>query len=150
VLLHPRVFVGLLNVVLRRIGKPALPARPGVGEYLLPLLCAFSQWFFAGVALWCVARAFGEIAGSALPTMIAVQACAMTLGYLALIAPGGLGVTDGIRLVVLKVLLPAHGDATIAMIVIVMRLMQTVLELGLAGVGAAMWRLDQKKAAPTS
>jgi glycosyltransferase 2 family protein len=136
--LHPAIFVGSLNRLLKLIGKPPVPHTPTLGQYAVPLACAFSQWLFAGVSLWCMTRAFGAVHVDAVPTLVCVQACAMTLGYLAIIAPGGIGVTDGIRLVVLKSLLPDLPDASIAFIVIAMRVLQSLLDLSLALIASAM------------
>ena len=60
----------------------------------------------------------------------------MTFSYLALFAPGGLGVREGIYLLVLS---PVIGAEKTAIVVVALRLAQTLLELLLAAIG--LWLL---------
>ncbi len=143
VVLHPAIFVRLLNRVLAMMKKQPLDRPPTLRQFVVPVACAFSQWIFAGLAMGCMTRSLSPIGLDALPSLVAVQACAMTLGYLALIAPGGLGVTDGIRLVVLKSLVPQVDPATIAVVVVGLRIAQTAVEVLLAGAAAIVLRTQR-------
>jgi hypothetical protein len=136
VALHPRVFVGLINVLLRKLGRPPLASMPTLGRYILPVSMSFAQWLFAGLGLWLMTRAVTDVSPRLLPQFIATAALAMTFSYLALFAPGGLGVREGIYLLTLG---PMIG-ASAAVVVVAMRVIQTLIELTLAAVGAVLLR----------
>ena len=51
VMLHPRVFVGLLNWMLVKIRRQPIADVPPAHRYAIPLLFSFGQWLFAGLAL---------------------------------------------------------------------------------------------------
>jgi hypothetical protein len=60
-------------------------------------------WFVHGMSLWAVLRGVGVAASlSALPTWTACIALPMTAGFIALFAPGGVGVREGVLIEVLK------------------------------------------------
>jgi uncharacterized membrane protein YbhN (UPF0104 family) len=137
VALHPRVFVGLLNALLRRLGRAPVAGVPRVGQYVLPVAAAFGQWAFAGLGLWLMTRAVApDVSAAQIPLFIATAAMAMTVSYLALFAPGGLGVREGLYLLALG---PVVGPKA-AIVVVAMRVVQTLTELALAGVGLAALR----------
>jgi hypothetical protein len=141
VVLHPRVFVFLLNVLLRKMKRATIPRAPTLLEYVPPVLLAFAQWLLAGLALWCATRAFGDVPLSQLGWFVSLAACAMTVSYLALFAPGGLGVREGIYMLMLPQLIEGESAGTVALIVVTMRLWQTAIELSLAGIG---WWLSRR------
>jgi hypothetical protein len=138
VALHPRVFVGLINALLLRLGRAPLPSRPTLGRYLVPVAMSFAQWLFAGLGLWLMTRAVTDVSPRMLPLFVATAALAMTLSYLALFAPGGLGVREGLYLLTLGPLIGASA----AVVVVAMRIIQTLIELTLAAVGGVMLRAE--------
>lgn len=140
VALSPPVLSRSVNLLLRTLNKPTLEKFPSFRGYALPLACAVAQWIFAGTVLWCVGNAFATLPAANWIDCVFIQACAMTVGYLVLIAPAGIGPTDGIRLLMLSGLLVAAPDGTAAVIVIATRLIQTFCEVELAGVGFVMLR----------
>lgn len=141
--LHPRVFITLLNFLLTRLKRQPLKIVPSLGKFMLPVLAGFAQWVFAGLGLWLMARAVTDaVPPSMIPLFISTAALAMTFSYLALFAAGGLGVREGIYLVTLKSIL----GAPVAVVVIAMRIVQTLIELTLAGVGMALLRRHAQRA----
>jgi glycosyltransferase 2 family protein len=146
VVLHPTVFVSLLNLLLRKLKRATIDQAPTLAGYLAPVLLAFAQWLFAGAALWCAVRAFNDVPIGHIGSCIALAACAMTISYLALFAPGGLGVREGIYMLMLPRLLQAEGAGTVALVVVTLRLWQTAIELTLAGTG--WWLSRRTKGAP--
>jgi uncharacterized membrane protein YbhN (UPF0104 family) len=140
VLLHPRVFVALLNLALRKVGRRPIDAVPPLGHYLWPVLASFGQWVFAGLALWFMTAALTDVPTRLIPLCIATAALAMTISYLAPFAPGGIGVREGIFLFVLSPMLPPSERPKVAIVVVAMRIAQTLIELLLAGVGMALLR----------
>jgi len=143
VFLHPRVFTTIANFGLRLLKREPLRTSITLRDYAAPLMVTFGQWVFLGLALWCMTR---SVAGHALPFRLApffmaVTALGMTIGYLALIAPGGIGVREGIFL---AALLPIVGPP-VAVIIVAMRVMQTMVEILLAWVGLVALRSSRKR-----
>ena len=131
VCLWPPVFSALVNIVLKKLKRPPLTTVPRLSYYILPVLAAGTQWFFWGLALWCTARSVQIVSIAHLPAMICMIALANTVGYLMIFAPGGIGVREGI---LLGALLPIIGNVS-AVVVLVLRLIQTIVEIGLAAIG---------------
>lgn len=143
--LHPRVFVGLINALLTRLGRAPLSSRPTIGRYIVPVAMSFAQWLFAGLGLWLMTRAVTDVSPRMLPLFVATAALAMTLSYLALFAPGGLGVREGLYLLTLGPLIGASA----AVVVVAMRVIQTFIELTLAAIGGAMLRAQARASLPS-
>jgi glycosyltransferase 2 family protein len=138
VLLHPRVFVSMINIALRMLKRHPIAEAPPLRKYLSPVLASFGQWIFAGFALWFMTAAVIDVSPNMLPVFIASAALAMTVSYLTPFAPGGIGVREGLYLLTLG---PLIGPTT-AVIVLAMRVVQTLIEVVLAGVGMAALRHD--------
>jgi uncharacterized membrane protein YbhN (UPF0104 family) len=134
--LSPPVFTRLLNIVLRKLKRTELRATPRLRHYALPLLAAVMQWILWGLVLWLTSRSLRPIAISRLPSMIYLISLANTIAYLAVFSPGGIGVREG---VLLGGLTPLIGNAG-AVVVIAVRLIQTVVEILLAGAGVLILR----------
>lgn len=135
-MLHPAIFGRLINFALRKLKKQPLPKMPPIGTYLIPVACAFAQWVFAGLSLWFMARSVTNVSIDRIPLFMSLAALGQTVGYLALFAPGGLGVQDGISLLVLKNIL---GPIS-AIPVTLFRIARTLVEVILAGVGMLVLR----------
>jgi type IV secretory pathway TrbD component len=139
VALHPRVFAALVNVALKLLGRAPLTKIPSAGMYAIPVIMSFSQWLFAGLGLWFMTRAVVYVSPSQIPLFIAVSALAMSISYLALFSPGGLGVREWLFLITLG---PTIGLAA-AIVAVAMRVAQTLIELTLAALGFAALRAQR-------
>lgn len=111
-LLHPRVFYGIANAVLRRLGKDAIVKRLR-GRSLVHLL----GWTLLGLlwqslAIWLVLAAplglkidwWWAVAGS--------YSLAWIAGFLAIWAPGGIGVREVVFVATMQMVLPQAARAT--------------------------------------
>jgi glycosyltransferase 2 family protein len=137
VCLWPSVFGRLVNFVLRKLKKQPLPEMPVLSKYLVPVTCAFSQWVLAGISLLLVIYSVtGELRIGQLPLLIAFTAVAQTIGYLALFAPGGIGVREAILLAGLT---PLVGPL-VAVIVPIRAVAQIVVDLLLALLGVLVYK----------
>jgi glycosyltransferase 2 family protein len=143
VVLHPRVFTTVLNRLLSKMKRPLISTVPTLNQYALPVGCALAQWVFAGTALWCMSRALTDVPLTSLPGFIPLAACAMTISYLALFAPAGVGVREAIYLALLPQLIPGASAGAVVVVVVSMRLLQTLIEVALAGLG---WVMLKKRA----
>jgi len=138
VMLHPRVFVGAINFGLRRLGREPLASRLRLRDYGGPLAMVCFQWPLIGMAFWLTARSVGDVPLARAPFVISASALAVTIGFVAVFTPAGLGVREGLLLLLLA---PVLGDATTALVIVSMRFFQVVVEASLAGVGAIILRL---------
>jgi len=137
VLLHPRVFAAVGNFLLRKIGRPPVGAPPRAGGYWVPALVVAAQWVLAGLSLWLLVRSLVPVDVAHVPLLISAAAMAGTFGFLAVFAPGGLGVREGILLVILS---PVVGQGSAAVAVVAARGVQILVEAGLALAGFACLR----------
>lgn len=129
---HPRVITGVGNYTLQRLRRQGRIVLPGPRRYLLVVLLIAAQFVPAGVALWLLARSLTEVSLLWLPILISGVALSASISLLAIFAPGGIGVREGIMLVILT---PVVGGGLAAVLVIAQRCLHTVAELVLAAVG---------------
>jgi uncharacterized membrane protein YbhN (UPF0104 family) len=140
VCLYPSIFGRLVNFLLRKLKKQPLPKMPPLRAYIVPVLCAFGQWVLAGISLlWMVQSVTGELRLRDLPILISFAALSQTIGYLALFAPGGIGVREAILLAGLTPLLGPLG-ALAAIIVPIRAVAQILVDSLLAIVGLCVLR----------
>jgi uncharacterized membrane protein YbhN (UPF0104 family) len=136
VCLYPSVFAKLVNFALRKMKRQPITVAVDLRHYVLPLVAAFSQWLFWGIALWFTARAITSVPVSTLGVCIFMIAMANTIGYLVVFSPGGLGAREAVLYAGLRTIIDPKWSAVI---VIALRLIQTVVEILLAGL--AVWIL---------
>lgn len=139
---HPRVFVGLVNLGLGLLGREPLAARPRLRDYVGPMALLLVQWILFGLSLWMVARSVADVPLTQAPFFISAAAAAATLGFLAIFTPAGIGVREGILLVLLG---PVLGPET-AIVIVAARFFQAAVEAGLAGIGLVILRAAGAKA----
>ena len=137
VCLHPKVLGAAGNFVLRKLKREGTVVLPSVGRYLAAVGAILAQLVCAGVGLWLLSRSLTDVSIVWLPVFISATGLAASIGFLAIFAPAGIGVREGILLVIL---LPAVGEGVAAVIVIAVRCLQTVVEIVLAGVGFLVLR----------
>jgi uncharacterized membrane protein YbhN (UPF0104 family) len=135
-MLHPRIFVGMVNWLLKKVRRQPIEQVPGLGTYLVPVLASFGQWIFAGLALWLMTASVTDAPPRLIPLFTASAALAMTVSYLAPFSPGGLGIREGLYLITLG---PLIGPS-VAIVAVAMRIAQTLIEILFACVGLWMMR----------
>lgn len=141
--IHPAVFDRLVNAALRLLHRPPLPRMPTLRDYAVPAACAFGQWALCGAALWFMSAAVVPgLKLALLPTFICIAALAMTASYLAVFAPGGLGVREGVFLVTLT---PSLGATAAAVTVVAMRILTIGVEILLFSIGAVLLKQVQRE-----
>ncbi len=140
--LHPRIFLGLGNAILRKLKLPPLEASHDLRRYLKPLIMMLANIALAGFTLWALSRSVTQVSAALVPMFMSAAALGATVGFLAIFTPGGLGVREGILLIVLS---PIVGSANSAVIIVASRLLQIIAEAALAGVGLLLLWHDKKK-----
>ncbi|MDB5331660.1 MAG: hypothetical protein JWP03_2811 [Phycisphaerales bacterium] len=142
-LLHPKVFYGLVNRVMCRIGKPAVVRKLGFG-----ILAGLLAWTVLGLvwqslAIWVLtARPLG-LQFTKWWVVAGAYSLAWCAGFLAVWAPGGIGVRELVFVTAMRFVLPPavrqHFDdpkallGFLAFLSVLLRLWATAGELLLAG-----------------
>ena len=126
IFMAPRNLERLLNSILIRLGKEEVTILLSVGTAVKITLLYLCSWFVFGYAFWLFVS---SIAGSdtfSLLYLTGVYAVSYVTGYLALFAPGGIGVREGIMSIFLT---GAISPGVAAVVAILSRLMVTAVEL---------------------
>jgi glycosyltransferase 2 family protein len=130
--LHPRVFYPCVNWVFRRTGQPPLETKLSFPALAGLVVVTSITWVFYGFALYNVLLSVAPLSLQAAPECIAAFLFAQVVGFIALFAPAGIGVREGVLLVALR---PLVGEGPAIVVAGLARLWQTALELVLAAVG---------------
>lgn len=129
IILYPPLFTRCLNWGLRLVRREPISIRLTLPRSLLLFVLYLVAWAAYGASFWCFLRGVGL---ENLPFWkVAAASCgAYLVGFLALFAPGGLGVREGILAVLLA---PYMGPGIPAAVAVLSRLWMTIVELvGLA------------------
>jgi hypothetical protein len=144
--IHPRLFFPILNTALRKIGRAPLPDTLSYISLLRYTLYYCGVHLCNGLALLAVVVALGQPLSTA-PVVLGAALFAWTLGYLMILAPGGLGVREWL---VTEALAPVMGRDVAAVAALLWRAANILTE----AMGAALFGLlvrpipmQQKKAA---
>lgn len=138
VCLHPAVLRASANAVWRRLRREGQLVLPRPARYLSAVAALAGQIAFMGLALWCVTRALVDISPRWVPLLAAASGLAASAGLLAFFAPAGIGVREGILLVILGAVIREPGAAAVA--TVALRLVDTLVEMGLAGAALLVLR----------
>jgi hypothetical protein len=125
-LFWPPVLRRILRVAAPEAGGQAVPPLPAI---LYGVAANVTAWVGYGVALWLLARGLLPGAGLGLRASIAVFTASYLAGFLALIAPGGLGVREGLFILMLQGTLGIGAATALAL---ASRVLLTITELGAA------------------
>ncbi|HZB51504.1 MAG TPA: hypothetical protein VE547_20620, partial [Mycobacteriales bacterium] len=139
--LHPRVVVGVLDMGLRRVGRPPVPSRMSYPGILRAAGWQLLSWLLLGLHAWVLALALGATASA---TTVAVAVGGFALGYglgpLVVVTPAGAGVRETALVLTLGGVL--GGSSAALAVALVSRLLLVVTEFGQAGV----WTLLARRA----
>ncbi|MBE3123967.1 MAG: flippase-like domain-containing protein, partial [Planctomycetes bacterium] len=117
VCLHPRVFGWVGNRALRLAGYQPLPSLPRVSDYWGPIVAMLVQYFFLALGYWLVARSLTFVPASALPVLFSSVVVVTIASFLAFFAPGGVGVQEGLILLLFSPITGGGFAAVIAVLV---------------------------------
>jgi hypothetical protein len=141
-LLHPRVFGPLANRVLRAFGREPLPAVMPLSGVIAVMAFYIVNWGVIAVGIYCVARSVSSISPSDLLVAGAAQAFGYVAALVTLVAPAGLGIRDAAFAWAFKVAAPGDSFAVASLIAIVVRGVQTVVEILYVGIVTALGRRE--------
>jgi len=104
VAIHPPILNRLLKSVLKKLKRPVFRLEASYGRLLLVLLVYVLDWAAQGLGCYLLIRSFYPMPVAHLPVLLGGYAVSWMLGFLALIAPAGLGIREGIFTFVLRLI----------------------------------------------
>ncbi len=140
IIMHPKLYLALVNLGLRLTGREPLDMTLSFGQVLLWILLAMTTTLTSAAAFAVLIMAFAPMNWGHVPLLVGGLALARVIGLLALFAPAGLGVREGILMLVLPAIV---GGAEAAIVIsLASRLWYTLAEVvgGLAGLVAIKMR----------
>ncbi len=141
--LWPPFFLGIINTFLGLMKRPRITVRLTFGQMFFPLCIILGQCLVTGLSTWCMARAVAPLDIVSILPIVSINAMAGALGVLALFAPAGIGVREGVFLVMLSQFV---GEESAALLTICLRLLQIITDVLMAALGMAIFRLVRKRA----
>ncbi len=136
--LCPGVYRRVLEFCFRIFKHPPIPFHFSPGTLLLLLISNILQAGLHVTGFTLVAMGMIHLSVNALPTIGGALCLANVIGFLALFAPGGIGVREGILLLLLT---PSLGEAPAGFVAVATRLIQITGDLLTACMGVLAARL---------
>jgi uncharacterized membrane protein YbhN (UPF0104 family) len=136
-LLHPRIFRRLANRILKPFGARDIEPLPFATTIaLLVFYCC--TWLIGGLALWFMLRSLDAAPPlSTVPYLGGVAAVGAIIAVLAIFTPSGLGAREASMY---GLLLAITSEGPALGVTLLNRLVITVVEVALFGIGVASWR----------
>jgi uncharacterized membrane protein YbhN (UPF0104 family) len=114
-LCHPRVLQWILNRGLALLRRPPIQVTLSGRQLIAALLGYGAAWLLTGSGFALLAAAITPITAPQFAALVATWTAAYVIGYLSLVTPGGLGVREGIMVLLLTPLFPAPIPTVIAL-----------------------------------
>ena len=139
--LLPGLWVHLVNTALRLFRQAPLAVIPGYGVLLQSLL--LMSVHVVSITAGYAAMTSGVIGLGLddLPIFVGAICIANVLGFIAVFAPAGIGVREGVLMLLLS---PTLGAGSAALFAVTLRLVQVVGDTATAAVGLVLLRLDER------
>jgi len=106
VVVYPPVLNRVLNYALRRLKQPVFELRLPYRRLLAITGIYLADWTLQGVGSFVLLNSFYPLPASKLPVVLGGYAVSWMVGFLALVAPAGLGIREGIFTLILKIVMP--------------------------------------------
>jgi uncharacterized membrane protein YbhN (UPF0104 family) len=140
VCLYPPIFLAMCNVGLRMLGREEIPRGVKQGPFWGAVGVGVIRIAFVTMSLWFAARSIAVIGVQTIPQTLGAASLASVIGFMAIFAPAGIGVHEAVYLLALK---PMMG-AAVAILAILFRAMQVVMDLVVAAIGAGIMRKNSE------
>jgi uncharacterized membrane protein YbhN (UPF0104 family) len=127
----PFIINKLVNIILIRMKKQKNEFVVSYSKFIIYVLSQLLNWLVMGLAFIIFINLFTDLSIFDHPTTLFILPISWTLGLLAIFAPGGIGVREGIMTVYLSMFISPGLAAVIPWIY---RIWLTVFELLLAGI----------------
>lgn len=130
VCMHPAVFTRIVRATFLAARREPPELDVSLADTAKVLLVAFCYWPVAGLGFFLMSGAVTRVTWASAVAFAAAYAVSWTIGYVAIFAPGGLGVREGVMVLMLSNLI---GLPAAILVSLAQRVWFTVMELVLAG-----------------
>jgi uncharacterized membrane protein YbhN (UPF0104 family) len=103
---YPKLLEGIINLMLRILKKETITLNLKTKNILFILLLYCGSWFLSGFVFWVFIRSITPVSLGIYLSLTGAFAGSFSLGFLAFFAPGGIGVREGILVVLLSNFFP--------------------------------------------
>jgi hypothetical protein len=129
--LHPRILEKIFNTVLARLKKEPFPLSLSYADILWVLTVCVLSWVVGGFGFYLFVDSVFAVSPKDAFLLAGALAVSSTAGLLALFAPSGLGVREGVLVLLLSSIMPSSVAVVLSVLT---RLWMTFIEIGLIGV----------------
>jgi glycosyltransferase 2 family protein len=129
--LHPRVLQKLFNTVLVRLKREPFHIPISYLQILWILTVCVLSWIVGGIGFYLFVDSVFIASPKQILFLTGALAISSTIGLLALFAPSGLGVREGVLVYLLSSIMPTSVAVILSVLT---RLWMTLIEIGLIGV----------------
>jgi glycosyltransferase 2 family protein len=126
---HPKIITKIINFGLKIIKKEPIKIKIKYSQILFILIFHTVRWFIQGIAIYLFAKSIIEIPSELFIVIPGIFSISIVLGMVILIAPGGLGIREGL---IVLLLTPFISAGPAIMLSLTSRILLTVSETGLA------------------
>jgi uncharacterized membrane protein YbhN (UPF0104 family) len=141
VFLHPKVLQKILNWVLVKFKRESISLSISYRDILGVLFLCILSWLIGGVGFYLFINSVFPIPSTHILYLMGALAFSSTLGLIALFAPSGLGVREGILVYLLSFMMPGPVAVIISLLT---RIWMTLIEIGLIGMVYLMGRFQKE------
>ena len=134
VILYPQRVLALVNLILKRLGRPGIVFKLDKKVALQLFLRYLLGWFLYGSAFYLFVRAVAPDSGLGLIAASGIFAASYQVGYLSLFAPGGLGPRE----LVMGYMLEPYVGPLAPVVAIGARLWVMIIEVTAAAIALAI------------
>ncbi len=128
--LHPRVLEKIINPILTLMGRTSLRLPMSYGDMFWVLLVNFLAWGMGGVGFYLFIDSIFAVPARDLLFVSGALAISSMAGLIAVFAPGGLGIREGVLVYLFSHIMPGGVAVVLS---ILTRLWMTLIEVGLIG-----------------
>ena len=129
--LHPKVLQRLFNRILTFLKREPISLSISYSDLLWVLGISVLSWVVGGIGFYFFVDSVFPLPSGHVPYLTGALAISSTLGLVALFAPGGLGVREGVLVYLLSSIMPSPVAVILSVLT---RLWMTFIEIGLIGV----------------
>jgi hypothetical protein len=133
--LHPAILRPTLALAARVLRRETAPLPLSYGQVLLLAVYHTLARLMIGVSFFCFAAALTPLDWGLLPVLTGIFVAAWVMGFVVVFAPQGLGVREGVMVLLLSFYMPVAAASVIA---VAFRLWLSIRDLIMAAVGARL------------
>ncbi len=149
-LCHPRFLSWMLNQVMRLLKRPPVEVTLTWGQIWLVLLAYLGVWLLMGSGFALLARAVVPVDAQQFAALMAVWAAAFVVGYLSMLTPSGLGVREGVMILLLAPIFPSPVPTMVALLARLWMVGGELAGAALALISRSRERRQRSREAPAS